>query len=414
MFYLILLFITFSFDQTLPLFRFRMVKYPYRECQAPADLFHLLQTPTTGSHVTTTKQAKNKHADMPELADFLNDLDHTRLLSAEDMAHYRAATTLEPPVTAQELAAEMVRHGKLSRYQAETILTGKCKGLTMGNIELLAPLGKGGMAHVFLANDRNTDELLAIKLLPPSKAASFPHLVDRFHREALVGKRLDHPGITKVLFLRYLRGVLCLALEYVQGIDIHRMVKQTGPLPLGPAARLMADLALALDHSHRTGIVHADLKPANVMVLAREIRHLHQGTRCKILDFGLAIDLARPPARASLSGKGNIAGTLSYMAPEQTYPDKLAVPASDLYSLGCTFFYTLTGKPPYSYEHKATPKEKIDNHRHAPPPDILDHIPTAPRELAELLSQLLAKNPLDRPSSAHVVAHQLRELAKGR
>lgn len=351
---------------------------------------------------------------MPELADFLNDLDHTRLLSPEDMAHYRASTTLEPPVTAKELAVEMVRHGKLSRYQAETILTGKCKGLTMGNIELLAPLGKGGMAHVFLANDRHTSELLAIKLLPPNKAAKFPHLVDRFHREALVGKRLDYPGITKVLFLRFLKGVLCLALEYVPGIDIHRMVKQSGTLPIGPAARLMADLALALDHSHRHGIVHADLKPANIIVLPREVRHLHQGTRCKVLDFGLAIDLARPPERASLSGKGNIAGTLSYMAPEQTYPDRLPVPASDLYALGCTFFYTLTGKPPYSYDSKVSAKEKIASHRHAPPPDILDYILDAPRELAELLGQLLAKDPLARPATANVVAQALRELGKGK
>lgn len=351
---------------------------------------------------------------MPDLADFLKDLEHTRLLSAEDMVHYRANSTLEPPVSAEELAGELVRHGKLSRYQAETILTGKCKGLSMGNIELLAPLGKGGMAHVFLANDRNTEELLAIKLLPPNKAEKQPHLVDRFHREALVGKRLDHIGITKVLFLRYIKGVLCLALEYVQGTDLYRTVRQTGAMGLGPAARLMADVALALDHSHRHGIVHADLKPANIMVLPREIRHLHHGTRCKILDFGLAIDLARPPERASLSSKGNIAGTLSYMAPEQTYPDKLPVPASDLYSLGCTFFYALTAKPPYSYERKLSVQEKIGMHRHAPPPDILDLIPSAPRELAELMGQLLAKDPMDRPPSAGAVASALRELGKGK
>ncbi|MFT3881663.1 MAG: serine/threonine-protein kinase [Gemmatales bacterium] len=351
---------------------------------------------------------------MPELADFLNDLDHTRLLTPEEMAHYRASSMLEPPVTPEELAIELVRHGKLSRYQAETLLTGRCKGLVMGNIEMLAPLGKGGMAHVFLANDRQTDELLAIKLLPPNKAAKQPHLVDRFHREALVGKRLNHPGITKVQFLRYVKGVLCLALEYVPGLDLYRLVQQNGPIALGPAARLLADLALALDHSHRKGIVHADLKPANVMVLPREVRHLHKGTRCKVLDFGLAIDLARPPERASLSAKGNIAGTLSYMAPEQTYPDKLPVPASDLYALGCSLFYTLTGKPPYQTEGRMTVKEKIDMQRHAPVPDILDYLPDSPRQLTELLQTLLAKNIADRPASAQQVANMLRELGSGK
>src|SRR5690349_3929172 len=128
---------------------------------------------------------------MPDLASFLDDLEHTRLLTAEEMQHYREnSLDLDPPVTAEELAAELVRHGKLSRYQAETLLAGKCKGLMLGQMELLAPLGKGGMAHVFLANDRNTQELLAVKLLPPNKAEEVPHLVDRFHREALTGRRL--------------------------------------------------------------------------------------------------------------------------------------------------------------------------------------------------------------------------------
>lgn len=351
---------------------------------------------------------------MPELADFLNDLDHTRLLTAEEMEHYRASSLLDPPVTPQELAGELIRHGKLSKYQAETLLSGRCKGLIMGSLELLAPLGKGGMAHVFLANDRNTDELLAIKLLPPNKAKEMPHLVDRFHREALIGKRLDHPGITKVQFLKYLKGVLCLALEYVPGIDIYRHVQMNGVMELGPATRLLADVAIAVDAAHRNGIVHADIKPANIMMLPREVRHLSHGTRCKILDFGLAIDLARPPESASLSAKGNIAGTLSYMAPEQTYPSKLPLPASDLYSLGGTLFYALTGKPPFSIDGKMTVQEKIAFTRHAPVPEILDYVPNAPHELASLMNQLLAKDPAQRPASAQQVANALREISRGR
>lgn len=351
---------------------------------------------------------------MPDLASFLADLEHTRLLLPEEMQHYRETTDLDPPVTPEELAAELVRHGRLSRYQADTLLAGKCKGLRLGHLELLAPLGKGGMAHVFLANDRQTDELFAVKLLPPNKAEEHPHLVDRFHREALVGKRLNHPVITKVHFLRYIKGVLCLGLEYVPGIDIYRHVKQHGTMEIGPACRLMADAAVGLDHAHRSGIVHADLKPANIIVIPREIRPLSVGTRCKVLDFGLAIDLARPPEKASLSGKGNIAGTLSYMAPEQTYPDRLPVPASDLYALGCTLFFALTGSPPFAYESKLTVKEKIQMHRHAPPPEILDFVPTAPPELASLLNELLAKEPKQRPNSAASVASSLREIGRGR
>lgn len=349
---------------------------------------------------------------MPELADFLNDLEHTRLLTAEEMSHYRASSLLDPPVTPEELAAELIRHGKLSKYQADTLLSGKCRGLMMGNLELLAPLGKGGMAHVFLANDRYTNELLAVKVLPPTKANQVPHLVNRFHREALVGKRLDHPGITKVQFLRYIKGVLCLALEYVPGIDIYRHVKQNGVMELGAALRLIADLALAIDSAHRSGIVHADIKPANIMMVPREVRHLSQGTRCKILDFGLAIDLARPPARASLSAKGNIAGTLSYMAPEQTYPDKLPIPASDLYSLGGTLFFALTGKPPFALDSKMSVNEKIALTRNAPVPQILDFVPHAPRELVVLLNQLMDKDPANRPATAQQVANSLRDIAR--
>jgi eukaryotic-like serine/threonine-protein kinase len=351
---------------------------------------------------------------MPALTDFLQDLERTRLLTPEEMAHYRQATQLEPPVTSEELANELVRHGKLSKYQAETLLLGKCKGLMMGNLELLAPLGKGGMAHVFLANDRQTHELLAIKLLPPNKAEKSPQMVDRFHREALVGKRLDHVGITKVQFLKYIKGVLCLGLEYVPGIDIYRHVKLHGVLETGPAARLMGDLAIALDHAHRNGIVHADMKPANVMLMPREVRKNSQGTRCKILDFGLAIDLARPPERASLSGKGNIAGTLTYMAPEQSFPDKLPTPASDIYSLGSTFFYALTGRPPFQFEQGMHIKEKLHLLRNTPAPEILDFIPNAPLEVAQLLNQLLAKDPAQRPKTAQQVANAMREIAKGR
>ncbi|HMP15838.1 MAG TPA: serine/threonine-protein kinase [Gemmatales bacterium] len=351
---------------------------------------------------------------MPALSDFLQDLEHTRLLTPEEMTHYREATNLDPPVTAEELASELVRHGKLSRYQAETLLLGKCKGLMMGNLELLAPLGKGGMAHVFLATDRTTHELLAVKLLPPNKAEKVPHMVDRFHREALVGKRLDHPGITKVLFLKYIKGVLCLGLEYVPGIDVYRHVRQHGVMQTGPAARFIADLAIALDHAHRHGIVHADLKPANVMLMPREVRKNAQGTRCKILDFGLAIDLARPPERASLSGKGNIAGTLAYMAPEQTSPDMLPTPASDIYSLGATLFYALTGRPPFHFEPGTHLREKLHQLRNKPAPEILDFVPTVPKEVAEYLNRLLAKDPAQRPKTAQQVAQYMRELARGR
>jgi eukaryotic-like serine/threonine-protein kinase len=352
---------------------------------------------------------------MRDLAAFLKDLEHTRLLTDEEMEHYRQTTQLEPPVSVEELAAELMRHGRLSRYQADTLLRGSFKGLVLGQYEILAPLGKGGMAHVFLATNRDTDELLAVKLLPPNKAEKMPHLVDRFHREALVGKRLSHPGIARVQFLRYLKGVLCLALEYVPGMDLYRTVHQQSVLEVGPACRLLSDVAIALDHAHRGGIVHGDIKPANIMVMPRPVRPVHQGTRSKILDFGLAIDLARPPDRASLSGKGNIAGTLAYMAPEQTFPDKLPTPASDLYSLGCTLFFALTAKSPFAYDGaKITAKEKIDRHRHAPPPEILDYIPTAPKELAVLLGQLLAKDPKKRPSSAALAAKLLRDLGTNR
>lgn len=351
---------------------------------------------------------------MRTLAAFLNDLEHTRLLTPEEVDHYRQTTQLDPPVSPEELSSELIRHGKLSRYQAENLLRGKFKGLNLGQYEILAPLGKGGMAHVFLATNKETGELLAVKLLPPNKAVKMPHLVDRFHREALVGKRLNHPGITKVQFLRYLKGVLCLALEYVPGLDLYRTVQQQSKMEAGPACRLMADAAVALDHAHRSGIVHADLKPANIMVVPREVRPLHQGTRSKLLDFGLAIDLARPPATASLSGKGNIAGTLAYMAPEQTYPDKLPTPASDLYSLGCTLFFALTSRPPFALDGvPLTAQQKIDRHRHAPPPEILDYVPLAPPGLAVLMNQLLAKDPRRRPASAAAVAKVLRELGKG-
>lgn len=343
-------------------------------------------------------------------ATFVQDLERSKLLSEEDLSVLRGRLA-ETDCTGEGLADDLVRYGRLTRYQADALLSNKCKGLSLGTLEMLAPLGKGGMAHVFLASDKRTGELLAIKLLPPQKAEKYPHLVERFHREAIVGNRLNHPGVTKVQFLRYVKGVLCLALEFVPGMDLHRTISVHGHLGIAPACRLFADVAVALDHCHRKGIVHGDIKPANIMVMPREARALHQGTRSKILDFGLAIDLARPPERASLSGKGSIAGTLSYMPPEQTQPDKLPVPASDLYSLGSSLFFALTGRPPFEFVEHATPAQKIKVIRTQTPPELIDFIPTIPPQLAILMNQLLAKEPGDRPSSAANVTSTLREIS---
>ncbi len=333
---------------------------------------------------------------------FLSSLRRSRLLEPTE---FDRLTARRVPGSARDLADALVHAGALTHYQADKLLRGRWQGLVLGPYSVLAPLGRGGMGTVvYLARDRREAEapggrhLLALKLLPNRKAENEPKVLARFLREMELGRRVGHANVARTLASGEADGVHFLALDYVPGHTLRQIVLDSGPLPVGDAARVFADVAAGLAHVHDRGLVHRDVKPGNVMV--------QPDGGAVLLDFGLAFAPGEPlPDDPTIvGGRGYILGTADYMAPEQARDATAVGPVADLYGLGCALAFALTGAAPFP---AATTKEKIKRHREDPPPPLA-HVP--PR-FARVVHRLMAKSPAQRPASAAEARDLLRPWA---
>jgi serine/threonine protein kinase len=336
---------------------------------------------------------------------FLATLRKSRLFDAAELDRL---VTRARAATARALADALVASGDLTHYQADKLLRGRWQGLVLGPYTVLAPLGRGGMGTVvYLARDRRMTEalgdsvLLALKLLPDRKAAEDPKVLARFEREQQLGPRVRHPNAARTFAAGHTDDVHFLALEYVPGRTLRQVVQEKGPLPVGDAARVFADVAAALAHVHARGLVHRDVKPGNVM--------LRPDGRAVLLDFGLALAPGEPlPADPAVAGgRGYIVGTMDYLAPEQARNAAAIGPPADLYGLGCSLYYALTGFVPFPAEGA---KQKVRRHRADPPP-LVAHTPP---ELARFVRALMAKDPDTRPTAdeARAVLQPLASAAQ--
>lgn len=221
-----------------------------------------------------------------------------------------------------------------------------------GRYRLEALLGRGGMGEVWRAHDPRLDRKVAIKFLPPDLADG--HVVDRFHREARVTARLQHPGITQVFDSGAQDGRLHLVMELLDGRDLGSVLQDgKSGLPVRRAVDLAAQVAEALSYAHRADIVHRDIKPANLMLV--------DGGRVKVCDFGIA---GFVHADSGLTREGSLMGTPDYMAPEQCRGLRVDGRA-DLYALGCVLFALLTGRPPFTTHGDF--RVVMMDHIHTPP-----------------------------------------------
>lgn len=314
-----------------------------------------------------------------------------------------------PPPTSRELADHLVRSGELTHYQAAKLLHGRWAGLALGPYRILAPLGRGGMGTVYLARDIRhapeigDDVLIALKVLPPRVAREQERMLLRFQREIEMGKRTDHPNVARTISGGELEGVNYIAMEYIPGRSLQRIVGLGGRLPVGETARVFADVAAGLQHLHDRNLIHRDLKPGNVMITPTG-----EG---KILDLGLALALGEPlpPDPRVVGGKGYILGTMDYIAPEQARNATDVSPQTDLYSLGCAIYFALSGTPPFP---GGTSKDKIRRQRTLDPAPLSDMNVAVPSRLARVVSKLMAKSPADRPASAAAARELLLPFAK--
>jgi serine/threonine protein kinase len=335
------------------------------------------------------------------VAQFLHALAKSGLMSASTAKEVLAGApsdTLEDP---QQFAEYFVRLGKLSHFQARKLLDGTWSGLVLGPYQIIMPIGRGGMGTVYLARDTQSPRLLALKILPPRKARQSERLIARFLREMELSQRVEHPNLTQTYDVGQAMGVYYIAMEFIAGVNLFRVVTTGGPLPVRRAAKLFAQAAAGLDAAHRVGLIHRDLKPSNLMVTPRD--------QVKILDLGLAI-MADEEAGAVevIGGRGYVVGSMDYIAPGQT-EDSAAVDArSDLYGLGCTIYFALTGQPPFP---GGDSKSKIKRHRRAIPPPLQELNPLVSADFAAVIHPLLSKQPGDRPESAAELRRQLLPFA---
>jgi len=327
------------------------------------------------------------------LDQFVQAISDSGLLSAEEVAEFRKPTAGE---SALSLATRLIRENKLTAYQASVLLEGKDAPLLLDHYVILDVLGAGGMGVVFKALHRSLDRVVALKTLLPA-AMDSPGKVRRFQREAKAAAKLDHVNIVTTHDAREFHGVHFLVMEYVEGRDLLKVVEEHGPLSVSDAAKYVVQAARGLSHAHSRGITHRDIKPSNLL--------LSKDGTVKILDMGLSrIDSPTQGDKQTdqaLTDSSMVMGTAAYMAPEQAADTRKADHRSDVYSLGCTLYFLLTGHAPYSEE---TPVQTILAHRERPIPSIADRRDEVPEQLNAVCRQMLAKRPEDRyPSMADVI-----------
>jgi tRNA A-37 threonylcarbamoyl transferase component Bud32 len=337
------------------------------------------------------------------LEQFVELLSESGIMSAEDVRSFRESLPADKRAAdVQEFARELVRQKKLTSFQATAIYQGRAPSLLYGNYVVLDKLGQGGMGMVFKARHRRMNRVVALKVMSPG-AMKAPDAVKRFRREVEAAARLTHPNIVAAFDADEARGSQFLVMEYVEGTDLAARVKKHGPLPVAAAVDCIVQAARGLAHAHAEGVVHRDIKPANLLID-------RQGT-VKVLDMGLARMTADSGQAADgLTQSGSIMGTVDFMSPEQALHTRHADQRADIYSLGCSLHYLLTGRPVFSGESLM---EKLLAHREQPIPSLSAARPEIPPALDAVFTRMLAKKCEDRYQTMADVIRDLEAVTAG-
>jgi formylglycine-generating enzyme required for sulfatase activity len=299
----------------------------------------------------------------------------------------------EPAPTAdwqQPTFVQLVAQAKAIATLAED---GDIAQRTLGNYLLLEPISSASMGRVYRAQHLRLKKIVALKLLAPRMLGS-AEARRRFHREMEAVGQLASPNIVTAYDAGEADGLDFLAMEYVEGQNLSQTVRANGPLPVAQALDCILQAARGLAHAHAAGIIHRDVKPSNLLRDAA-------GT-IKVLDLGLAHFLADEALHES-----SIAGTIGYLPPERLTDPTHADARTDVYGLGCTLYFLLTGKVPYD---AATPAEVLAAHRDRPVPSLCEARPDCPAAVDALFRRMIAKAPADRPASMQAVIQEVERL----
>jgi eukaryotic-like serine/threonine-protein kinase len=302
-----------------------------------------------------------------------------------------------PPADAGFVAGKLVEAGLLTRWQCDNILEGRHKGFFLGKYKLLNHLGTGGMSSVYLAEHVLMQRRVAIKVLPKNRVEDSSYLA-RFHREAQAAAALDHRNIVRAYDVDNDGNIHYLVMEYVEGCDLQQLIKNEGPLDYLVAADFIRQAADGLAHAHKANLIHRDVKPANLLVDQKKV--------VKVLDLGLARFTCDEQASLTVAFDENVLGTADYLAPEQALDSHGVDARADIYSLGCTLYFLLTGHPPFP---DGTLPQRLMMHQKQPPPSILKDRPDAPQELLDICAKMMAKKPDQRYQSMADVSRALAD-----
>jgi serine/threonine protein kinase len=270
-------------------------------------------------------------------------------------------------------------------------------GRRLGHFELLESVGVGGMAAVIKAQDLDLGRVVALKILPPDMATD-PENITRFRQEARAAARLDHENVARVYFCGEDQGLHFISFEFVEGENLRqRMERFGGSLPVAESLHYLMQVTAGLGHAASRGVVHRDIKPSNIIITPEG--------KAKIVDMGLARNLDARASNGQLTQSGVTLGTFDYISPEQAIEPRSADCRSDIYSLGCTFYHVLTGRPPVP---EGTAAKKLHCHQHIAPLDPRELNPAIPDEMAAVLGKMMAKGPNQRyQSPEHLLQHLL-------
>ncbi len=324
-------------------------------------------------------------ANTPASAFDLLDVLAKSLIWPDDELRTRLAAIPDLPQDATRAAAQLVKHGVLTTFQARVLLTGKYRGFRLGAYVIREQIGQGGMGSVYLAQHETLRRPVAIKVLAPgSVGAQVKVNVERFLREARSAAALDHPNIVRIFDVAQLGETHYLVMEYVEGQNLEQIVAVGGPLSCGRAVEYVLQAAAGLEHASQKGFIHRDIKPAN-LILAKD------GT-LKILDMGLARSEESSDQVTEVFDKGAVVGTADFISPEQAMNAPDLDIRTDIYSLGATFYTLVTGKPPF----RGNTTQKLMQHQIKDPPSLSALDKTFPPALATVVSKMMQKRPADR------------------
>jgi serine/threonine protein kinase len=334
-------------------------------------------------------------------------LGRHKLLAPEHLAKVVRESKVRT-ATPRALAKAVLRRGWLTVYQVNQLLAGHGHELVFGPYHVLDRLGKGGQSMVFKARHAAHGWLVALKVIR-SELLACADARAQFLQEMEAMARLNHPNVVQFCDADQAGETFYCAMEYVEGTDLGKVVGLSGPVPVGQACQYVLQTALGLQHAHEHNLVHRDIKPVNLFLTtapadASAPRGAEPEPLIKILDWGLAS--LRPPARGSAGlGAGNVTrgviGTADYLSPEQALNAGQVDIRGDIYSLGCTFYFLLTGRPPFP---DGTLVQKLMRHQQEEPVPLDVLRPDVPHPLAAIARRMMAKRREDRYQTPAAVA----------